>query len=352
MRGRPITEIIGWDDRRMMLIMIPLLAALIPFLFFGIRLWPSPTEYGIHALVSLIYTTMYWLSMRQVICYFRLRFPEHNQTKRRLLFTGLAMLFIYLFVETVCYQGIDALTGERSVNIPEQGKFVVPLMLILLVSTTYEGKFFFYRWRQAMIETERLRRENTIAQLESLRSQVNPHFLFNSLNTLVYLIPEDPNRAIRFVEQLSRVYRYVLEIREEELVPLYKELEFLDACLHLVKERFGDNLQIELSILPEAQHRQLPPLSLQMLLENAIKHNIISQESPLKLEVFTPSVKGIEIRNNLQRKTSPRHSTGLGLSNIRHRFAFFTTEVPQIIETEDYFSVYLPLLQEVPETVQ
>ncbi len=348
-----MTEIIGWDDRRMMLIGIPLLSLLIPVLFFDVDLSKGIDHYMVHVLISFVYTFIYWMSMRQVIGWFRARFPEHRQTKRRLLNTGGVMIVVFLVVEIACQQLIYRFLGQyRQEEISTKDIYVVPLMIILLVTTIYEGKFFFYRWRQATVEAERLRRENTLAQLESLRSQVNPHFLFNSLNTLVYLIPEAPDRAVRFVEQLSRVYRYILEIRDEELVPLEKELEFLDACLHLVKERFRDNLQIKASILPEARHRQLPPLSLQMLLENAIKHNIISRDQPLTIEIETPNSRQIVIRNNLQRKSSTQPSTRLGLSNIRHRYAFFTTEVPRIIQTDDYFSVHLPLLQEIPEFVE
>jgi LytS/YehU family sensor histidine kinase len=180
--------------------------------------------------------------------------------------------------------------------------------------------------------------------LEGLRNQVNPHFLFNSLNTLVYLIPEDSEKAVRFVQQLSKVYRYVLESREARIIPLQDELAFLQSYIFLLKERFGENLQVKLTDLNGQTDGAIVPLTLQMLFENAIKHNVISTEKPLMIEVFAE--KGhLVVRNNLQRKNQVMDSTGVGLENIRTRYRMLTDREVEVIVSREYFTVLLPMVE-------
>ena len=180
--------------------------------------------------------------------------------------------------------------------------------------------------------------------MEGLKSQVNPHFLFNSLNTLIYIIPENTDRAIQFVQKLSKVYRYILEIRDKKLIPLEEELDFLHSYIFLLKERFGDNLEVNLSIPSDILVQQVVPLSLQILFENAIKHNIISDKHPLKIEVFFKDEK-LVVQNNLQLKKQAMPSTKVGLQNIKNRYAFFTDEKVDINDDGPYFKVTLPLIK-------
>ncbi|MEL7222132.1 MAG: histidine kinase, partial [Bacteroidota bacterium] len=214
-----------------------------------------------------------------------------------------------------------------------------------LVLSLYEGVYFYYRWKLSVVEAERLRKENISSQLDALRNQVNPHFLFNSLNTLTYLIPEDEDRAVRFVQQLSKVYRYILEIRDRSLITVAEELDFLEAYQFLLFERFGDNLKIDLQIDPAIRQMYMIPLSMQLLLENAIKHNIISKDKPLHIEITADLVRdGMLVRNRLQPRQQQQASTKVGLDNIRSRYAFYTTDTVLVDTNDGWFSVYLPLL--------
>jgi LytS/YehU family sensor histidine kinase len=197
----------------------------------------------------------------------------------------------------------------------------------------------------AVAEKAILERQNVECQLEGLRNQVNPHFLFNSLNTLVYLIPENPDKAIRFVQKLSKVYRFVLESRDAKIIPLSEELEFLNAYTYLLKERFGDNLHIHIEDLTSEASSGIVPLSLQMLFENAIKHNIISQEKPLYIDVFTKN-DHLYIQNNNQKKNQVSDSTGVGLQNICDRYRMLTDQEIIIDVNDRFFSVALPLIKE------
>ncbi len=195
------------------------------------------------------------------------------------------------------------------------------------------------------MEKEKLERENIQSQLEGLKNQVNPHFLFNSLNTLTYIIPEDQNLAVRFVQQLSKVYRYILEIRDRKLICLSEELAFLDAYVFLLKDRFGENFKIDINIPESYLNLKVVPLSLQILMENAIKHNIISALKPLRVEVFIENNLKLIVKNNLQKKNHVMNSTKVGLQNIKNRYSFFSDQKVEVFATTDSFVVSIPLIQ-------
>ncbi len=186
-------------------------------------------------------------------------------------------------------------------------------------------------------------KERILARFETLKNQVNPHFLFNSLNVLSSLVHEDPDLAESFIAKLTRVYRYVLDLKEETLVPLSRELDFVNSYFFLQQIRFGNNLQLYIEVGEDHKKQLLPPLSLQLLMENAVKHNIISKEYPLKIELF---VRGEElvIKNNFQPRSEKVHSTGIGLSNLRERYRLLTEKQPSFDRENDYYVARIPLL--------
>jgi LytS/YehU family sensor histidine kinase len=223
--------------------------------------------------------------------------------------------------------------------------FSAALFNSLLVISVYEAIYFMKRYMHSVAETEQLKREMVQSQLETLKNQVNPHFLFNSLNTLVSIIPDDRDVAVEFVRKLSKVYRYILEIKDRELILLSEELEFLNAYIFLQKIRFGDNLVIKLEVPPHLMEHQVVPLSLQMLLENALKHNVVSTEKPLHIEIYIgKDDQTLVVRNNLQLKQQVIDSTGTGLKNIRNRYHFASGREVETIVTTSAFIVALPLI--------
>jgi len=169
----------------------------------------------------------------------------------------------------------------------------------------------------------------------------------NSLNVLSTLVYRDPDLAAKFIKQLSKVYRYVLEAKNKEVVPLETELKTLESYLFLVKIRFGGGFIFDNQI-PNHLKGHLAPLSLQMLVENAIKHNIADKNSPLQVQLYEEAGR-IIVDNNLQLKRNLQHSTGIGLSNIKNRYQYLSDIPVTIQETHQYFKVGLPLIQvEVP----
>jgi len=349
-RKEKIIWAVGFNDRKFMLLGIPVVAFSMPFIFFfdqvvnpdeGVSLWLGFP-------ISIVYTTVIWLTAREIVIRFRLRFPKPEETRRRLLLTGLSVLIAYFIIDWILHIVEHLALGDLTQHQNELRYTISGLTICTLVLSIYEGIFMFYRWKNTAVEAEKLRRETVESQLAGLRAQVNPHFLFNSLNTLTYIIPEDPDKAITFVQKLSKVYRYVLETRDEKLISLEEELRFLDSYIFLLKERFGNNLHIYQDIPAEYLQARMAPLSLQILLENCIKHNIISEQQPLSIELFVEEEQ-LTVRNNLQLKRQHMPSTGMGLQNIKNRYSYFTREPVRISKEDGYFTVKLPLLAVVTE---
>jgi LytS/YehU family sensor histidine kinase len=215
--------------------------------------------------------------------------------------------------------------------------------LTYAVSMFMHGKEFLENWRKAALDAETLKKESAVARYESLKSQVNPHFLFNSFNALTNLVYEDQDKAAKFIKQLSEVYRYVLDTREKETVSIQEELRFVKSYLYLQEIRFGDNLKVKLDL--DNASGNVAPLALQLLLENAIKHNIVSHENPLFVEMKV-SDGFIWVENKLLRKfVLGENSSGMGLNNIRNRYKFLSNKEVIVNESEEKFSVGVPVIE-------
>ncbi len=334
-------QCIGFDDRLLRLIGIPLSAALIPLVFF------KNLPYDWYTILNtLIYTAVIWEGVRGIFIWATRRFPEFRQWRTRLLWI-IALCVVYVGSACTVVGIITELFLPESLQLranPEYAEsYFASYFMLLAVSGIYESMRFFTLWKTALLEKEQAEQARLAGQLEGLRNQVNPHFLFNSLNTLTYLIPEEPERAVRFVQQLSKVYRYMLESRDAQLIALQEELNFLDAYVFLMRERFGDNLLVSLRTGELPPDTAIVPLTMQMLFENAIKHNVISAQKPLHIEVFAEQ-GGLIVRNNLQRKNQTMPSTGVGLENIQTRYRILTGREVQVILSDRYFTVVLPLV--------
>jgi PAS domain S-box-containing protein len=197
---------------------------------------------------------------------------------------------------------------------------------------------------EANTQLLKVQKENLQSQFEVLKQQVNPHFLFNSLNVLTSLIKVDPDLAELFTERLSKVYRYVLENKEKDVVDLSTELEFLNAYLFLLEIRFMNKIFINIDIQKVYYDYQILPIAIQLIIENAIKHNTFSKAQPLKIEIFVDDETRLNIVNNLNVRETKIVSTGVGLENISRRYALISDRKPAFIKTNDRFIAKLPLL--------
>ncbi len=204
--------------------------------------------------------------------------------------------------------------------------------------------FFMARNKKNELEKESLLKETAEARFESLRSQINPHFLFNSFNVLDTLVHKDPDTASRFIAQLSTVYRYVLNNQTNKVVPLRDELEFLDAYVYLLQIRFGDSLEIHNSLSAGGNKAYIAPATLQMLIENAIKHNVVSKARPLSIRIFQEGEYYV-VQNILQPKAVKEPSTSTGLKNIRARYEFLYRKDAVQVQSNGDFIVKIPVLR-------
>lgn len=221
---------------------------------------------------------------------------------------------------------------------------LISVGITFLISFFMSAKAFLDNWRKASLDAERIKREQMATKYESLKNQVNPHFLFNSLNALTNLVYEDQDQAANFIRQLSKVYRYVLDTQSKELVPLSTELKFLESYIFLQKIRFDDKLTVNIDVKGFEQN-MLPPMALQMLLENAVKHNTVAEEEPLTIDLYVENERYVIVKNNLQKKSIPiEASSGMGLSNIKARYEFLSKLPVEVVESADEFIVKLPLL--------
>ncbi|NOR86518.1 MAG: hypothetical protein GQ527_02800 [Bacteroidales bacterium] len=217
------------------------------------------------------------------------------------------------------------------------------LFVVLIFTMIVLSVFLLKTWRNSLAELERFKKENAEVRFESLRSQLNPHFLFNSLNTLSALVYEDTEKAALFIRELSDVYRYILENRENDLVDLTKELHFAQSYIQLIQLRFGDNIKVETAVSNSQAHFRIAPLTLQLLIENAVKHNVISKKRPLQIYIYLEE-NILVVKNKLQPKDTKEYSNEMGLKNIENRYAFLTDRAVEVIEDRQEFIVKIPLI--------
>jgi sensor histidine kinase YesM len=199
-------------------------------------------------------------------------------------------------------------------------------------------------------EAEELRRVNAQTELQAIRSQVNPHFLFNNLNVLSALIMQERPEAQRFIEDFSAVYRHVLNAQQRDLVSLKEELDFLEHYLFLLRQRFPDSIHVRIMVGPGYQEYRVASLAVQMLIENAVKHNIATRDSPLELDIKAGPDNRLSVENNLQPRTVIEESSHLGLLNIDQRYVLLSGQHIDVVKTENRFTVLLPLLSPANES--
>jgi two-component system, LytTR family, sensor kinase len=209
----------------------------------------------------------------------------------------------------------------------------------------FESGLNFYKLAQEKAaEAEQLERAHAQTRLQALKNQVNPHFLFNSLSVLSSLVQVSAETSDRFIQHLSKAYRYILDQKEVDWVTLKAELDFLDAYFFLLQIRFDKKIRMEKKIAIDPEQYTLPPLSLQLLLENAVKHNRMSNDEPLFINIYTEDGSLI-ITNNINRREQHEDSTGIGLENIKSRYAYITDSKIEIRQTDREFKVRIPLLK-------
>ena len=252
----------------------------------------------------------------------------------------LVAIFLLRIVEDVVIEG-ENFTIFLEQETPQN--YIIPFIINIVVSLFFIAFFSFKALQDKKVNEQKIIAGTANAKYESLKSQIDPHFLFNSLNVLTSLIEENPKNAEKFTTSLSKVYRYVLEQKDKDLVSLEEELKFAKTYMTLLKMRFEDAIQFQIPETVKNPEAKIVPLSLQILLENCIKHNVVSEQKPLRI-VITEKEGVLEVTNNLQIKKTLKNSTGVGLKNITERYQILSNRNMKIYQSENEYKVHLPLL--------
>ncbi len=219
-------------------------------------------------------------------------------------------------------------------------------VIFIPVFSLYFSLHFLKHWRTSELEVEKNQKERMRSQLDSLKNHLDPHFLFNNLNILASLIESDKTTSRNFIQKFAEVYRSLLRTKSDDLIPLSEELDFVDAYMYLIRVRFEDHIQLTTTLQNHPKSKMLPPLTLQMLLENAIKHNLITETRPLQIEIVEKEGNYLLVRNSLYIKADHGSTDqGTGLENIKKRYAHFTDQPIHVVKTETHFEVTIPLLE-------
>ena len=216
--------------------------------------------------------------------------------------------------------------------------------LTMVATSMWEADYTFTQWKNSLAEKEKLQQLTIQQEFDTLKSQVNPHFLFNCFNTLSSLIVEDKKQAEVFLDELSKVYRYLLRNNEDGLSTLQTEIKFIQSYYRLLKTRHGEAVQLSIETHKKYDQYLLPSLTLQMLVENAVKHNVLSKNKPLSIDIFTTAGNKLVVSNNLQLRTIKVPSNKIGLDNIKSKYDLLNVSGFQVLKDQKTFSVVLPLI--------
>lgn len=319
--------------------------ALIVLVVFFSRVYDSPRTFLLGFLWAFSISVTQWLGPVLIIYTLDKRMPWIDKPVTR-TFTQFSLMLVwsvsaFVLVQLLMMYLIQGL--PPTVAWKYATDFILYTFLIaLFISLVFTAIGFFKAWRISVLSEAATKAEMMSYKYESLRNQINPHFLFNSFNVLSDLVYEDQEQAVKFIRQMSDLFRYVLDSRDKELVNLSEEMEFINLYVFLLKTRFGDKLKIEIDLNPDL-NAHIVPMTLQLLVENAVKHNEVSEKFPLSISI-RQNGEYIEVENAVKPKPTDNNSKKTGLKNIAQQFTFFTDKVIEVKSTESLFLVRVPMI--------
>lgn len=300
-----------------------------------------PYEALVDSTVTFLFAVLIWYYNILTLPAYSSRDVKNGFSVVRLLkglFFGIVVMFILACIQQYLLSHLPF--GPVMLMFEVRG-ILVNITFYMFINLLYQS----YQHQQVGIELERTEADNLGAQYELLKQQVNPHFLFNSLNTLKYMVESKDEHAVDFILKLSDFYRFSLESRKMDLIKLSEELETLNAYVYLLKARFEDGIDLSIDIDQDKYQSLIPPFTLQLLVENCIKHNIVSLDKPLTIKLYNDQ-NFLIIENKVQLKKTPEISTGMGLENINERYLHLLDEKIEILATETTFTIKLPIIHE------
>lgn len=326
--------------------LMPFLTILLNYLLFGDEFFINGSIWLFSFPVVFLLGYFSWHAQIAMMHWLRARFPDIRQTSLRLTILAVAQVTLVYLTNRALFHGYDAFEFlDYQLNLQNfRIALYLGIGLTMVATAMWEADYILKQWKDSLAEKEKLEQLTIRHEFETLKSQVNPHFLFNCFNTLSSLISEDRKQAEIFLDELSKVYRYLLRNNEDGLTTLQTEIRFIESYYRLLRTRHGEAVQLKTEIDKKYNGYLLPSLSLQMLVENAVKHNVLSKNKPLMIDIFTTSGNQLVVSNNLQARTVKGPSNKIGLDNIRSKYELLNRQGFQVLQDKKNFSVVLPLI--------
>jgi len=327
-------------------ISMPVIVFALMYIMYDERVWSAWEIWAVTFPLIYFIGFFSWYSHSQYDHFLRTKFPSLQQTGKRvlcklsvnLLIMTPSVLLIFFVFHHFRILGYQVQDGDLKYG------YLVGLAVNLIFETLWEVIYIIDKYREVTAEKDMLEQLQLQQEFDGLKQKVNPHFLFNCFNTLSALITEDKDKAEKFLDELSKVYRYLLRKNSDSMSTLESEIKFIQSYFQLLKTRHSDAVELQVEIDKQYSNYLLPSLSLQMLLENAVKHNALSKNKPLTIEIFTTTGNKLVVNNNLQRRTIKAPSNKVGLENIKAKYGLLHTKGFQVMEDGKNFTVVLPLI--------
>jgi len=329
---------------------MPLIDLVLNLILFKERFWTDSEVWFISYPLIFVIGIASWFSHVQYAHNIQLRFPELHHTRSRIIWKVLMFLFIMTPSVLLIFLLYDYfhILGYNLLKLDLLKGLFVGFAVNMIFETLYEADYIFTKLKETTAEKETLLELSLQTEFDALKNQVNPHFLFNCLNTLSSLITVDKQKAEQFLDELSKVYRYLLRNNQEGVSTLENEIKFIQSYYQLLQTRHGDAVQLNIEIDKRYNTYLLPSLTLQLLVENVVKHNALSKSKPLVIDIFTTAGNKLVVNNNMQHKTVKAASNKVGLDNIKAKYALLKKPGFEVMVNEKNFTVVLPLIWKGP----
>ena len=334
-------------DKWIFLGAMPVFIMLVNWLFFGSVYFTDLVLFAEATILTLVILGLSWLSLTWIAVTLRNRLPKDSEIMQRMgialslfiIITALTLTLIYTIYSSSLWSYEPDEIGFRWV-------LFTGVIVNIFVTLLHEGVSGFEKWKATLTETEALKKEYLQSRLLGLKSQLNPHFLFNSLNSLSSLIHENAADAEKFLDEMSKVYRYLLKNSDEQLVTLETELNFVRSYFHLLKTRHGEGIKLVTDIPADEMEKYLPPFTMQILLDIVFNEHVINKEHPLTFEISTTSRGWLQIKNNAQRKISDDPVDRSGIQNMSNKFRLLCNKSIIVKDTGTHQVMQVPLINE------
>ena len=332
---------------------MPFITFALCYIMYGQRMFYEwkPWVYGFILIYIIGYIS--WRLHYQYDYFLQTKFPGVEQTRNRVSYkllinimimspSVLVILFVFSYFHIAGYYAK-----------PEDitSMLMVGFSTNIIFETLYEAVYIIEKYKDTILEREMLVQMNLQQEFDNLKGKVNPHFLFNCFNTLSSLISENKELAEKFLDELSKVYRYLLRNNEDGMSTVESEMKFIHSYFQLMRTRHGEGINMNMRIDKKYYSYLVPSLSLQLLVENAVKHNVVSRRSPLSIEIFTTEGKQLVVNNNLNKKIQKEKSTRIGLQNIESKYKLINHDGFQVVDGEKNFMVVLPMIWKPKKTL-